>query len=105
VSIFLLQFLAIVIAINSPIKYFAWVPYDQITSYEIRVRIGDQSLSDQEVTKRYHLQNPGRENRSIYHVFSIIHQFENTYGNADRAKVEVIYSTNGAKPKTWTLEP
>lgn len=100
---FLLQIIWIVKAVFSPVKYFGWVPYDQISTYQIEVIIDTVILSRDEISDRYNLPNPGRENRAISHVFSQISQFEKTYGVKDSAQVTVKYQINGKKEEAWIL--
>ncbi len=82
-------------------RYFCWVPYDEISTYKIVVKIANHTFLNQEITDRYKIENPGRENRSIGNVKSIIRQYETTYGSNDGAIVLLIYNTNGKGEKTW----
>ena len=103
-SFFVIQFLGIALAIGKEDKFFAWVPFDQISTYEISVEVGQNSLSLAEVSDRYNLRNPGRENRSNSHIFSRITQYEATYGKLDSAQVKVLYSVNGKAEQSWVLK-
>ncbi|MDN3205053.1 hypothetical protein [Algoriphagus sediminis] len=101
ICFFIIQLGAIVCAIGSSQKYFAWVPFDEISFYQVDVRVNGKNLTDKQISSRYHIPNPGRENRSIGHVFSQIQQYEDTYGKADSANVEVVYRVNGKPSKVW----
>lgn len=96
-----LQIVGIGIGRFTEYKYFCWVPYDQISTYRIEVKIGNYIYSKKEITGRYKIENPGRENRSIGNIKSIIKQYETTYGYHDRANVNLIYNTNGNGEQTW----
>lgn len=104
VCFFLIQLLAIGLVIGKDIKFFAWVPFDQISTYEIFVKLGQNELSQDQVFRRYKLRNPGRENRAIGHVFWQIQRYEDTYGRLDSAKVKVVYNVNGKATQTWVLQ-
>jgi hypothetical protein len=69
--------------------------------YEIHLNVNGVDFSRDDIKKRYGLTNPGRENRSIHHVFSIIQQYERTYGEKDTVSVSVIFSTNGKETMQW----
>lgn len=84
-----------------PMKYFCWVPYDEISLYAIEVSIGERSLSDTEIKKRYRRETPGRENRDIDNLISIIEQYESTYGRSDGAEVLLTYRSNGHEAQVW----
>jgi|TARA_R110002126_G_scaffold107218_1_gene242466 hypothetical protein len=98
---FFLQISGVVYTKFSPVDYFGWVPYDEISFYEIEVIINSEKLSLSQITDRYNLPNPGRENRSIFHVFSQISQYERSYGMSDSAQVKVIFRVNGKEKETW----
>ncbi|WP_139316592.1 hypothetical protein [Algoriphagus marinus] len=98
---FLAQVFGVVYTKFSSVNYFGWVPFDQISFYEITVSIDSVKLSSLQVSNRYNLPNPGRENRSISHVFSQISQFERSYGKSDSAQVRVIYRVNGKEEEVW----
>jgi hypothetical protein len=100
---FLLQVLAILSAQYQDTRYFAWAPFDQITNYEIEVKKNGIYLTEDEVYSRYGFLS-GRENRSIYHVFDQLRQFESTYFPGDSIEVEVTYSTNGKSPEKWIFK-
>lgn len=84
-----------------PERFFCWAPYDQHTLYQVRVVLDDRELTTREVQIRYQYRAEAWEPRSIDNVFSIIRQFESTYGRNDNAEVTVIYSTNGHAEATW----
>lgn len=84
-------------------RYFCWAPFDQISLYEINLAVNGVIFSPEEIKGRYNLQGNGRENRSIHNVFSIIKQYEETYGKEDKVVVKVIYSTNGKAKEEWNF--
>lgn len=84
-------------------RYFCWAPFDQISIYEIEVKVNGLDLSPEEIKKRYGLTTPGRENRSIHNVFSIIEQFERTYGIDDAVSLKVSFITNGKEQLEWSF--
>jgi len=88
-----------------PERFFSWAPYDQHSEYSIDVILGDSPLEPKEVTNRYRYRANGWEHRSINNVFSIIQQYETTYGTEDAARVTVTYSTNGHAEATWLWPP
>ena len=47
----------------------------------------------------------GWEQRSIDNIFSLISQYERTYGKEDNAQVIMRYSKNGHEEKEWQFEP
>lgn len=100
---FLLQVVAIVYSRFSEERYFCWAPFDQISVFEIQAKINGVEFSPAEVRSRYKMQSPGRENRAIQNVFSIIKQFEQSYGKEDAVVVKVIYSTNGKAKEEWSF--
>ena len=59
----------------------------------------------EEAEKRYKYKMGGWEQRSIYNIFSIISQYEKTYGKNDEARVTIVYSINGHQEKVWNLKP
>jgi hypothetical protein len=59
-------------------------------------------LSPQEIQSRYRYRPQGWEPRSIHNLFSIIAQYESTYGSSDNARVTVDYAINGHPPQRWT---
>jgi hypothetical protein len=100
---FLLQIGGIIYSRFVDLRYFSWAPFDQISYYEITAKVNGVVLSPQEITRRYTIQNKGRENRSIHHVFSIINQYEESYGKDEKAVVKVVYSTNGKAEEEWNF--
>ena len=101
ICFFLLQLLAIFFSMSKDEKYFAWVPFDLISTYRIHVEVDSKFLSKDEIFDRYKMRSQGRENRSISHVFSQIAQYEESYGYLDSAKVKVYYIINGKEEKEW----
>lgn len=104
VTFFMLQIFGIFYAKFSEGNYFGWVPFDEISLYQIQVTLNQEELSPVQISDRYNLPNPGRENRSIYHVFSQISQYERSYGKLDSAQVKVTYNTNGKEEEIWELQ-
>lgn len=100
-AFFLFQILGIVYSRFLDERYFCWAPFDQISYYEVKTEVNGVLLSPQQTRGRYNLQGYGRENRSIHNVFSIIKQYENSYGKNEKAVVKVIYSTNGKAKEEW----
>ena len=96
-----LQVLGVCYARFVPERFFAWAPYDEQTHYHIQVLIDEKPLSDEEVTKRYRVASQRVESRTIHNIFSIIEQYESTYGSEDWAKVLVTYDTNGKGEQLW----
>ncbi len=86
-----------------PERFFCWSPYDNHSNYKIEVELNNIELSENEIKSRYHYKAFGWEARSMYNIFSIIQQYENTYGKDDHAKINVEYSINGKEPKVWKL--
>lgn len=98
----LTQICSIIYARFIPERFFCWGPYDEETYLETIIVIGDKTLSSEEVDNRYHYLVNGWEPRSVNNVFSIIEQYEKTYGEKENAQVIVKYKTNGHKMKEWT---
>lgn len=84
-------------------RYFCWAPFDQISYYEIKLKVNGVVFSPEEIKGRYKISANGRENRSIHNVFSIVRQYESSYGKKDLAEVKVIYSTNGKAEEVWSF--
>ena len=84
-----------------PERFFCWAPYDEHTSMQTVVKLGDTELSSKQVNQRYRYIVNGWEPRTIHNVLDIIEQYETTYGARDSAEVIVKYSTNGHAPQTW----
>ncbi|MEH6680164.1 MAG: hypothetical protein V7724_06420 [Sediminicola sp.] len=96
--------LQIVLIIHSrfiPERFFCWAPYDEHSYIDISVKIKGKQLTPEQIGQRYHHMAKGYEARSIYNVFDIVEQYENTYGKKDRAEVIIEYSTNGHNKKQW----
>ncbi len=87
-----------------PERFFCWRPHDSHTFYEIKVEIHKKTLTEQEINNRCHYQSKGWEPRSIHNIFSIITQYESTYGQHDFAKITIDYSEDGKPIKTWNLK-
>lgn len=86
-------------------RFFCWAPYDQHSHYEVRVTAGGKELTPREISRRYRYKSGGWEQRSIHNLFSIIRQYETTYGRADGAEIVVRYSTNGRPEEEWRWPP
>ncbi len=96
-----LQLVSIGYARFIPERFFCWAPYDQHTHYRIDVVLVDGTMTAIDVRRRYRYASEAWEPRNIANVFSIIRQYESTYGKSDNARVTVIYSTNGRAEATW----
>ena len=101
----LLQVGGIIYARTTPERFFCWAPYDSHTLFETFVTIDGKTLTQQEAEARYNYKMKAWEQRAIENVFSIIEQYEDTYGKADNANVVVKYSTNGHAEKEWIYKP
>jgi hypothetical protein len=97
-----LQVLSIAYHQTVPTRWFCWAPYDIHTRYTVHVEIGGPLLSVREAQLRYRYSSDGWEPRSIHNIFSMISQYESTYGSGDGARVIVDYSINGHPPEQWT---
>jgi len=100
----LLQVGSIVYARYIPERFFCWAPYDQHTKFQVFVTIDGQTLSSDESKARYKYKMKGWEQRSIHNIFSLISQYEQTYGLDDNAQVKMIYSTNGNDEQEWIFK-
>ncbi|WP_439152863.1 hypothetical protein [Winogradskyella sp.] len=101
IAFLLIQLSSIIYARFIPERFFCWAPYDEHSYYEINVTINGKRLSEYDVQNRYRYTSKGWEPRCMYNVFSIVKQYEETYGMDDNASVEIVYSTNGHKEKRW----
>ncbi|MFT4781913.1 MAG: hypothetical protein ACJAZK_001496 [Psychroserpens sp.] len=97
----LLQVGSILYARFNPERFFCWAPYDTHVKFEVFVTIDRKVLTQQEAEARYKYKMRGWEQRSIDNIFSLISQYEDTYGKTDNAKVLMKYSTNGHEEKEW----
>ena len=100
----LLQVGSIVYARFIPERFFCWAPYDSHTKFEVFVTIDGKTLSSEETVARYKYKMNGWEQRSIDNIFSLISQYERTYGKTDNAQVVMNYSINGHEEKEWRFE-
>ena len=98
---FSLQLIGIIYARFTGVRYFCWAPYDQISVYEIEVRLSHGLLTDEEIKSRYQIPAKSRENRSIQNIISLIEQYEKSYGKHENAIVRLIYNTNGKPTEIW----
>lgn len=101
ISFLLIQLSSIVYARFIPERFFCWAPYDEHSHYKINVIINGSDLSAKEVSARYRYTPEGWEPRSMHNIFSIVKQYEVTYGKEDNATVEIVYRTNGHNEKRW----
>ena len=83
-------------------KHFNWVPYDELSNYEIKTIIADTLLSEKAIQQRYRRPARHRENRSIYNLISLIRRYETTYGSEDHAIVILNYRVNGHSSYYWS---
>lgn len=103
-ALLLAQVGAIAYARFTPLRYFCWAPYDEITVYRIEARLGDRELSEEEIRRRYGIKAAGRDNRSSHHILHALRQAERTRERLDpaaRAELTVTYWRNGLGPHTW----
>lgn len=98
---FMVQVVGIIYSRFVDERFFCWAPFDQISLYEIQVKINSQFLSSQKIRERYNLPSIGRENRSIHNLFDIITQYEESYGKGESASILVTYCTNGKAKEEW----
>jgi len=84
-----------------PERFFCWAPYDEHTSVQTVVKLGETELGPHQVNQRYRYMVNGWEPRAIHNVLDIIEQYETTYGARDSAEVIVTYSINGHRSQTW----
>lgn len=99
------QVAMIVHARFDPLRYFCWAPFDSRNHYRItRVEINGQALDEAAIAARYRVPPAGLEWRAISHLEALIEQFEQSYGRADRAHVEVVFQTNGGPEQKWNFE-
>ncbi|MBO6880782.1 hypothetical protein [Winogradskyella sp.] len=95
------QIVLIIYAKFVPERFFCWAPFDEHTYLDIDVEVNGKLLTKKEIAKRYRYKSKGWEPRSINNVFSIIRQYESTYGKEDNASVKVKYATNGNEERIW----
>ncbi len=98
-----LQIFSVIYAQFIPERFFCWRPYDNHTYYKIDVNIDKTYLNEEKIEKRYRYKPQGWEPRSIHNIFSIVRQYELSYGKNDSAKVTIIYSINGGQNKLWKI--
>ncbi len=100
----LLQIGGIVFARFTEQRFFCWAPYDIQTNYKVTAVINNEILGPDELEQRYGYRMEGWEQRSIYNIFSIIEQYEATYGKNDSVSITANYAINGHEEQVWTLE-
>ena len=101
ISFLLIQILSIFYARFIPERFFCWAPYDEHSYYEIKVSLDGKRLTDSEIRSRYRYSPKGWEPRSMDNIFSLVRQYENTYGLDDDASIVIEYKTNGHKQQQW----
>ena len=84
-------------------RYFCWAPFDQINYYKIKSIINGVELTSEQIKDRYHIPAEGQENRSIHNVFTLVSQYEKTYGNNDFSRIEISFQTNGKEVEKWSF--
>jgi hypothetical protein len=82
-------------------RFFCWAPYDQHTRYRIEVEIDGGALDPESIQDRYRYRAEAWEPRNIANVFSIVKQYETSYGQSDSAKVRIFYRKNGMPQRIW----
>lgn len=100
-----LQIGSIIYARFIPERFFCWAPYDTHVKFEVFVTIDGETLNPEDTAARYKYKMKGWEQRSIANIFSLISQYERTYGKTDNAQVLMKYSINGHEEKEWRFEP
>ena len=94
-------------------RYFCWAPLHSLAEYRLEVEVAGRMLSRDEIRARYRLFEGGLgpdgptwlEENSVRHVMDVVRQYELTYGQQDRARVEMRYRVNGGEEATWTWPP
>lgn len=99
---FVTQFFLIVNGQFTKSKYFNWVPYDEISLYEISVLVNEKNLNAAEIENRYRKPKFGRENRDFHNLISIVNQYESSYGKNEEAYVRIVFLTNGYRKTIWS---
>lgn len=99
-----IQIALIIYARFIPERFFCWAPYDIHTKFEVNGNINGEDVGTKELSWRYGYRMQGWEQRSIYNVFSIIKQYETTYGKEDIVEVKVNYSVNGHQEQVWQFK-
>ncbi len=99
----LVQLSSVLYARFIPERFFCWAPYDEHTFYEISVEIHNHELTKNEIQNRYGFFAEGWEPRSIHNIFSMINQYESTYGKNEGATVRVLYAINGHEKELWKI--
>ena len=103
ILLLVLQICSVIYAQFIPERFFCWRPFDNHTSYRIEVKIKEKQLELHDIEKRYRYKSEGWEPRSIYNVFSIVSQYELSYGLKDSAQVKIYYNSNGKENEMWEL--
>ena len=99
-----IQVFSVIYARFIPERFFCWGPYDNHSNFEVSVTINHKKLTLEDIEKRYRYKSHGWEQRTMHNIFSLISQYESTYGKDDNAEVYVIYSSNGKPEQTWTYK-
>jgi len=97
----LMQLVSIGYARFVPERFFCWAPYDAHSRYQVTIEVDGAQLSPDAIWDRYHYRANAWEPRSVYNLFSIIRQYESTYGKDENARVTVRYSINGHPERLW----
>ncbi|WP_406683910.1 hypothetical protein N1F78_14630 [Seonamhaeicola sp. MEBiC1930] len=100
----ILQIAGIVYSRFTPLRFFCWAPYDIQTKFEATGKINGKILNSDQLKERYKYKMSGWEQRSIFNIFSLIEQYESTYGKNDKAEITIKYSINGHPEKIWILK-
>lgn len=101
VTFFSLQVAGIIVSRFIPERFFCWAPYDEITQYELKVKVNGVELTEAQVLKRYRRSKTGRVNRSIANLKSIIAQYEENQSDSQMINVELCFFTNGHSIEYW----
>ena len=79
------QIVLIIYAKFVPERFFCWAPFDEHTYLDVDVEVNGEFLTKKQIEQRYRCKALGWEPRSINNIFSIIRQYESTYGKEDNA--------------------
>ena len=99
---FAAQVLAVGYGLTVPEQHFNWVPYDELSVYELAAAGTAGPLSETQIYRRYLRPSRGRENRSIHNLIHLI-ECREAAAPADSVTVRLTYSRNGQPRQTLLL--
>lgn len=100
-------------------RYFAWAPNDYVVTYDLQVMVGARSMTADEIASRYRLDLRERVNEGArthlgldpsahyvwedppQHLIDRIQGYELAYGEADSARVTLLYQVAGGPLQEW----